>query len=118
MEELPILSFAVCFFTACFTSIGYAKCELVSDVQRLMDDKFSSEAYNPQIRGQLDQTRVTDVNITFLLRFVLELDDLEETFEVLAVLLIHWNDERLVWNPEDYNGTQVVGNNMLMFEIK
>ena len=82
--------------------------ENVQDVQRVLDDYFSPSNYNKLIRGVLDQHKAVEVNLTFSLLSLTNVNEVGEMIEVMGVLYIAWVDERLVWNPADYNDTRVV----------
>ena len=85
-----------------------SKCENISDVQRVLDDYFSPTVYNKMIRGINDQTNTVTVEVQFLITSILDFHEVEETLEVMGVLHIIWVDERLVWEPDDYNGVKIV----------
>ena len=85
-----------------------SKGENISDVQRVLDDFFSPTVYNKMIRGINDQTKPVTVDVKFYILSVADFNEVEETLEVIGVLHISWVDERLVWDPDDYNGVKVV----------
>ena len=60
------------------------------------------------IRGINDQTNTVTVEVQFLITSILDFHEVEETLEVMGVLHIIWVDERLVWEPDDYNGVKIV----------
>lgn len=79
--------------------------ETIFDVEKLLAEKFSPDVYNKRIRGQIDLSRTMDISLNFELLAIMKLDDLQESLEVLGILIIEWTDERLVWDPQAYNGT-------------
>ena len=82
--------------------------ENLHDVQRVLQNHFAPPKYNKLIRGVLDQQKTVEVNVTFNLLSIASIDEVEETVEVMGVLYIRWIDERLAWDPADYNDTRVV----------
>ncbi|XP_060566980.1 neuronal acetylcholine receptor subunit beta-2-like [Ruditapes philippinarum] len=82
--------------------------ETISNVQNVLDDFFSPSVYNKEIRGIKDQTKTLEVNLSFSLMYIKGLDEIEEKIDLFGVLFLNWNDERLVWDPEMYNGTNKV----------
>ena len=82
--------------------------ENLEDVQRVLDNHFAPTKYNKMIRGVIDQHKVVEVNVTFNLLSFASVNEIEQTVEVMCVLYIRWVDERLAWDPIDYNDTQVV----------
>ena len=82
--------------------------EYLQDMQRVLNDYFSPPNYNKLIRGVLDQHKAVEVNLTFSLLSLTNVNEVGEMIEVMGVLCIAWVDERLVWNPADYNDTRVV----------
>ena len=82
--------------------------ENLHDVQRVLDNNFAPTKYNKLIRGVLDQQKTVDVNVTFNLLSIASVNEVEETVEAMGVLYIRWVDERLAWDPTNYNDTRVV----------
>ena len=82
--------------------------EFVSDTQSVLDTVFAPSKYNKMIRGVKDQTKAVSVDLSFSLTSIVNLDELKEVFETMGLLSIKWRDERLVWDPDDYNGTRAV----------
>ena len=80
----------------------------ISDVQRIFDNFFSPTVYNKMIRGVSDQEREVTVNVTLSILSIIDLNEVEETLQMMGVLYITWFDERLAWDPDDYNGTEKV----------
>jgi hypothetical protein len=89
--------------------------ETISNVQNVLEDYFSPSVYNKEIRGIKDQTKALEVNLSFSLMYIKGLDEIEEKIDLFGVLFLNWNDERLVWNPEMYNGTNKVTSFLFMF---
>ena len=85
-----------------------SKAENINDVQRLLDDIFAAPKYNKLIRGVSDQTETVKINVSFSIVAIVNLNEVEETLELMGVLRIIWYDERLVWDPARYNNTQSV----------
>lgn len=84
------------------------KGENLEDVQNVLDSFFAPTKYNKMIRGLRDQKTILEVNISFKILSIVNVNEVEETLEVMGVLYISWLDERLVWNPADFNGTTMV----------
>ena len=82
--------------------------ESIKDVGNVLEDVFNSKDYHKEIRGKLDQTQHIDVNVGFSLQYIKHIDEIEETFEAFGVLFLLWTDERLIWDPKNYNGTNKV----------
>ena len=82
--------------------------EQIEDVQRVLDNIFTDPRYNKMIRGVKDQTKSVDVNVTFSILSIDSLNEVDETLQIMGVLYIRWRDERLIWDPADYNNTAMV----------
>ena len=84
------------------------KGEQIEDVQNVLDTVFKAPKYNKMIRGVKDQTKAVDVNVTFSILSIDNLNEVDETLEIMGVLYVRWGDERLVWDPANYNNTKMV----------
>ena len=82
--------------------------ERIDNVQDVLNDVLATTRYNKMIRGQLDLQQKTTVNVDFALLNILKLNEVEGWIEVMGVIYVSWTDERLVWNPDHYNGTKQV----------
>ena len=82
--------------------------ESINDVHSVLDEVFSQKVYNKMVRGVKDQTQTIIVNSTFSLLSIVEFNEVEEALSLMGVIYMTWIDERLVWDPDDYNNTEVV----------
>ena len=82
--------------------------ENINDIQNLLDILFEGQKYNKLVRGVNDQSQTVNVNVSMKILSLLGLNDVEESLEMIGVLRIVWQDERLVWDPNDYNNTRSV----------
>ncbi|VDI01899.1 Hypothetical predicted protein [Mytilus galloprovincialis] len=83
----------------CFTVIG---ANTVSDVNTLHTDLL--KGYNKDIRPPIDQS-TTLINASFSLVSIRDFDEVSGEFAVTGVFIGVWLDDRLSWNPMDYNMT-------------
>ena len=60
------------------------------------------------IGGVSDQESEVKVNVTLSILSIIELNEVEETLLVMGILYIKWFDERLVWDPDDFHGTEEI----------
>ena len=103
---MKVFSRAILYFVLILPCVS----NKLHDVQKLQDDIFINGNYNKRIRGVLDQTLMVRVATNFSLISVSNILETEDAFEAMGVLSIRWFDERLLWRPEDYNGTAEVRN--------
>ncbi|XP_045199185.2 acetylcholine receptor subunit delta-like [Mercenaria mercenaria] len=97
-----IFALLICIFSKLVNGVS------ITDIENVLETFFSPANYNREIRGKLDQSQTLDVNLSFALKNIKKLDEIEETIEVFATLFLAWKDERLIWNPNAYNGTDRV----------
>ncbi|XP_052066101.1 acetylcholine receptor subunit beta-like 1 [Mytilus californianus] len=83
----------------CFTVI---QANTLSDVNNLHTDLL--KGYNKDIRPPIDQS-TTIVNASFSLVSIRDFDEVSGKFAVTGVFIGVWFDDRLSWNPIDYNMT-------------
>lgn len=60
--------------------------------------------YNSDSRGSLDQTRSTNINVQFYFYNINDFDEVTGVFSVCGFFYFYWTDERMVWDPQRYNG--------------
>ena len=82
--------------------------ENIDDIQNLLDILFEGQKYNKLVRGVNDQSQAVNVNVSMKILSLLSLNEVEESLEMIGVLRIVWQDERLVWDPDDYNNTKSI----------
>ncbi|XP_052791495.1 neuronal acetylcholine receptor subunit beta-4-like [Mya arenaria] len=88
--------------------VSLVTCAMLADVQRLLDDLFAPNVYNKEIRGALDQSQPTLVSVDLGPKSIKSLREVEETLEMVSVVILTWTDQRLAWDPAHYNDTRVV----------
>ena len=89
-------------------SINGVASENINDIQKLLDILFEGQKYNKLVRGVNDQSQAVNVNVSMKILSLLGLNEVEESLEMIGVLRIVWQDERLVWDPDDYNSTRSI----------
>ncbi|XP_030638135.1 acetylcholine receptor subunit epsilon [Chanos chanos] len=77
-----------------------------NEESKLIADQFRS--YNKNIRPVKSPEDKVQVMIKLTLTNLISLNEKEETLTTNVWIEIQWNDYRLAWDPEDYDGVQVV----------
>lgn len=102
MQELKMKCFKglVIMFLMCFFRIidGYD----YDDVVQLRTDILDS--YDTRQRPVSDQTHPVYVVMTFHLLTIQGFDEVAEKFSVFGLLSMSWQDQKIQWDPNDYNG--------------
>lgn len=80
----------------------------IDDAERVLNDVFDTKKYNKLIRGQHDLSVPMNITIDLALRSIVSVDEIRESVSILALIFVSWNDDRLVWNSSEYNGTNEV----------
>ena len=73
------------------------------DVSSLYTDVLTG--YNKYIRPVLNQSDLLQVNITYDIGGIQEIDEVEGTMTAFIQLQYGWIDERIAWNPALFNNT-------------
>ncbi|CAL1535027.1 unnamed protein product, partial [Lymnaea stagnalis] len=71
-------------------------------------DKLGGDNYNTEIRPIKDQSRAIFVNVSFELVSIVEVNDVLQSFVCNGFLVFSWHDQRIVWDPANYNGQTVI----------
>ena len=97
---------------------------------KLFNDLFSAKdvngnkIYNPEVLpiiGQSDKSSPVDVSVLLYANQLLGFNHETQALSMVFWLTIHWKDERLAWNPADYNGineTQVRPSNIWVPDLQ
>lgn len=63
------------------------------------------EGYNNMVRGSNDISQRTIVAFTFQLVRIVEYDEVNGKLAVAGFFFMQWQDDRMTWDPNQYNGT-------------
>lgn len=77
----------------------------VWDVGKLYTDLIANSSYDKRFRPVIDQDNHVEINNSFELVSLHTFDDITGELAVSGVLESSWFDERMTWDPEDYNDT-------------
>ncbi|XP_052244555.1 acetylcholine receptor subunit beta-like isoform X1 [Dreissena polymorpha] len=77
----------------------------VDDVNRLLARAKSSN-YNKRIRPLKNQTNAIEVKLGLILHSILDFDIPKEALSTSVQLQVHWQDELLAWEKDDYGGIE------------
>ena len=94
------------FFVLLVLSTGRVTGETYDDIIRLRTAILSG--YRTDIRPVFDQSAVVSVNISAVLYNIQEVDVVRGSLTVLLQLICTWHDEKLSWDPSDYNNTKAI----------
>ncbi|KAK3101871.1 hypothetical protein FSP39_006939 [Pinctada imbricata] len=75
----------------------------LNDTDTLRADLLDN--YNSDTRGNMDQTRPTNLRVQFFFYNINEFDEVLGIFSVTGFFYFYWTDERMIWDPQRYNGT-------------
>ncbi|XP_059157288.1 acetylcholine receptor subunit alpha-L1-like [Physella acuta] len=70
----------------------------------LLNDKFSSDAYNPRVRPVKNSSDVTVVSVGFRIVSIVDFNRGTGELKFLEDVHFSWTDEFLTWDPADYGG--------------
>ena len=86
--------------------IGYNSSSYVdyTNVSNLYDGILLG--YDRRVRPVRNQSKPVTVLLTFSISNIIHLDTASQRLSFLGTFFFLWNDELLVWNPDDYGGSQ------------
>ncbi|XP_045174364.2 neuronal acetylcholine receptor subunit alpha-6-like [Mercenaria mercenaria] len=85
------------------TVVALVEGQTIDDVTLLHNKLLSG--YNKYVRPSTDQFKHVDVNFTFDLVSIRDLDEIMEKLSIVGILWMFWEEPRMNWNPIDYNNT-------------
>ena len=99
---------AAMFFNVvlCFCLVVFGNCQTMLDTHNLLTNLMKD--YDKLVRPAVDQSQPVHINVSFNLVAIQEFDEVSEKLSVVGVLNLVWTDERLKWNPADYNNSWTV----------
>ncbi|XP_052215112.1 acetylcholine receptor subunit gamma-like [Dreissena polymorpha] len=77
----------------------------VDDVNRLLA-RANSTNYNKRIRPLKNQTNAIEVKLGLILYSIQDFDQPKEALSTSVQLLVHWQDELLAWEKDEYGGIE------------
>ncbi|CAC5378276.1 unnamed protein product [Mytilus coruscus] len=75
-----------------------------TDVQSLLTQLFTTNSYNTLIRPSTNQSAPKEIDISFNLYGITDVDEIEQKLTTTGWLVITWKDDLLTWTPASYNG--------------
>ena len=82
------------------------KTQTSGDLKQLISDVFNS--YSNKIRPVLNQSDPLNLDVSFYLSSITEVNEVKEKLVTTGYLELSWTDEHLTWTPSDYNNTQEI----------
>ena len=79
---------------------GTVHCQTMEDTMRLIKNLTAN--YDPRVRPVLNQSDTVLLHAAFSLISLQDFDDLTGMVTFLALTLVTWTDEKMVWDPKDY----------------
>ncbi|CAC5388586.1 unnamed protein product [Mytilus coruscus] len=87
-----------------FSLFGTAILQSNTDVQSLLTQLFTTNNYNTLIRPSTNQSAPKEIDISFNLYGITDVDEIEQKLTTTGWLVITWKDDLLTWTPASYNG--------------
>ncbi|KAL4233411.1 Neuronal acetylcholine receptor subunit beta-4 [Mactra antiquata] len=77
-------------------------CQHIDEVKRLIKDKEKN--YDKELRPVINQSESIAVYLNFSLLSIQEVNEVKQTVTLNAYISIRWRDEKIAWEPADYDG--------------
>ncbi|XP_062577786.1 neuronal acetylcholine receptor subunit alpha-6-like [Saccostrea cucullata] len=107
-REKVTMARIVIFFLLLIGTVGSTYHEDVYKLSRKLLD-----GYNDMIRGSKDLSQRTSISFMFNIIKIAEYDEVNGKLAIVGFFFLQWEDYRMKWDPDEYNGT-----NNVMFESK
>ncbi|XP_063407210.1 neuronal acetylcholine receptor subunit beta-2-like [Mytilus trossulus] len=91
-----------------FSLFGLATLQSNTDVQSLLTQLFTTNNYNTLIRPSTNQSEPKEIDISFNLYGITDVDEIEQKLTTTGWLVITWQDDLLTWTPASYNGVEKI----------
>ena len=82
------------------------QCQSIDDTEKLYTDLLGK--YNKHIRGHEDQSEPTYLAFIFHASNLVSFDEVTGTLSLAGWFTLLWRDERMVWDPEEYDGIESI----------
>ncbi|XP_033726959.1 neuronal acetylcholine receptor subunit non-alpha-3-like [Pecten maximus] len=86
----------------CCVHYGIATSGTIEDMENLIDKIFTN--YRREIRPARNLNETVQVNISFFLISIADLDEVSGAITINGGISMHWRDFRLSWKPSDHAG--------------
>lgn len=87
-------------FSILFTAIYTVRCISLNESKHLVSDLL--ETYDKRQRPVLNQSMPVMVQCGFVLKAIQDFSEVDGKLKVRGTLLMHWNDQSLVWDANRY----------------
>lgn len=104
MDVRVLLSFGLVIAAAVCPVTSYTH----DNVKAVLTNIFTTNSYNKVVRPYADQSYITIMYINMFLIGITDIDEVQEKMTTTASLELFWIDDYMVWNPADYNGTDIL----------
>ena len=61
-----------------------------------------TNGYNKNVRPKTNQDETTDIYVTFELKSITSLDEVNGIFTIVCSIFVQWGDENLLWDPNNH----------------
>ena len=82
------------------------QCQSIDDTEKLYNDLIGK--YNKNIRGNEDQSEPTYLAFIFHASNLVSFDEVTGTLSLAGWFTMIWRDERMEWDPEEYDGIESI----------
>lgn len=79
---------------------------IIPDEQRLLEKLLAD--YNPAARPVYNASKVVLVKFGITLAQISDMDEVNQVLTTSVWLEQEWQDERLIWDPNEYNGLETL----------
>ncbi|XP_060581895.1 acetylcholine receptor subunit delta-like [Ruditapes philippinarum] len=103
--DFKILVLLLASTTRCFCVLICNPTSNATERHRLYTELFVNQGYNSKIPPFNHINHSFDVNISFFLETIIDLDEITGVLKTASYMIIAWYDEYLQWDKTEYNTT-------------
>jgi hypothetical protein len=94
------------YFIFILMFFGKVESYSLDDVMLLHQTLLNTTVYDKTLRPGRNQSEPVTVRVRMKLDNLVEIDELAGTMTITATLQINWSDDRMTWDPKNFNGIE------------
>ncbi|XP_060568987.1 neuronal acetylcholine receptor subunit alpha-5-like [Ruditapes philippinarum] len=101
--DFNVLLLVLAYSARCLCVFVSTPTSNATETHRLYTDLFVNQGYNSKILPYTNRSAKFGVTMSFVLKTIIDLDEVTETLKTSSYMVIRWNDTFLKWNRTEYN---------------
>ncbi|BFZ04193.1 hypothetical protein BsWGS_07232 [Bradybaena similaris] len=99
----------ICLGVSAFVGlVSVVLAQTYAETVALFNDMLNNGTYSVDVRPLRNQSQVLQVNVSFTLLTIVDVDDVSQSFNCNGFIAFVWRDEMLAWDPDEYGGQTMI----------